>query len=162
MKGNCEWLAEQFETHRIHLRAVAYRMLGSRGDANDAVQETWLRVSRAGAGGIENLGGWLTTILSRVCLDMLHSQKSRREKPLDRGRTGASYARLLNRNVRHRKRIVTKGERYVSQTDRVFCASPRRGLRGSGKTNSHGQCVGQAQASGERIAGDDRSRERRP
>ena len=82
MKGNCEWLAEQFETHRIHLRAVAYRMLGSHGDANDPVQETWLRVSRAGTGGVENLGGWLTTILSRVCLDMLRSQKSRREKPL--------------------------------------------------------------------------------
>ena len=83
MEGNCEWLAEQFKTHRIYLCAVAYRMLGSRGDANDAVQEIWLRVSRAGTGGIENLGGWLTTILSRVCLDMLRSQKSRREKLLD-------------------------------------------------------------------------------
>src|SRR5262245_53999228 len=88
MKGNCEWLAEQFETHRIHLRAVAYRMLGSHGDANDAAQETWLRVSRAGTSGVENLGGWLTTILSRVCLDMLRSQKSRREKPLDAGQPG--------------------------------------------------------------------------
>src|SRR5215510_7363700 len=88
MEGNCEWLAEQFETHRIHLRAVAYRMLGSHGDANDAVQETWLRVSRAGTSGVENLGGWLTTILSRVCLDMLRSQKSRREKPLDAGQPG--------------------------------------------------------------------------
>src|SRR5262245_38217896 len=88
MKGNCEWLAEQFETHRIHLRAVAYRMLGSHGDANDAVQETWLRVSRAGTSGVENVGGWLTTILSRVCLDMLRSQKSRREKPLDAGQPG--------------------------------------------------------------------------
>ena len=88
MKGNCEWLAEQFETHRIHLRAVAYRMLGSHGDANDAVQETWLRVSRAGTSGVENLGGWLTTILSRVCLDMLRSQKSRRGKPLDAGQPG--------------------------------------------------------------------------
>src|SRR5262249_11608317 len=88
MKGNCEWLAEQFETHRIHLRAVAYRMLGSHGDANDAVQETWLRVSRAGTSGVENLGGWPTTILTRVCLDMLRSQKSRREKPLDAGQPG--------------------------------------------------------------------------
>src|SRR5215475_12217416 len=88
MKGNCEWLAEQFETHRIHLRAVAYRMLGSHGDANDAVQETWLRVSRAGTSGVENLGGWLTTILTRVCLDMLRSQKSRPEKPLDAGQPG--------------------------------------------------------------------------
>src|SRR5262247_3896370 len=88
MKGNCEWLAEQFETHRIHLRAVAYRMLGSHGDANDAVQETWLRVSRAGTSSVENLGGWLTTILTRVCLDMLRSQKSRPEKPLDAGQPG--------------------------------------------------------------------------
>src|SRR5215510_3424042 len=88
MKGNCEWLAEQFETHRIHLRAVAYRMLGSHGDANDAVQETWLRVSRAGTSGVENPGGWLTTILTRVCLDMLRSQKSRPEKPLDAGQPG--------------------------------------------------------------------------
>src|SRR5262245_38994946 len=88
MKGNCEWLTEQFETHRIHLRAVAYRMLGSHGDANDAVQETWLRVSRAGTSSVENLGGWLTTILSRVCLDMLRSQKSRREKALDAGEPG--------------------------------------------------------------------------
>src|SRR5262245_12176003 len=89
MEGNCEWLGEQFETHRIHLRAVAYRMLGSHGDANDAVQETWLRVSRAGTAGVENLGGWLTTILSRVWLDMLRSQKSRpksRSMPANRAR----------------------------------------------------------------------------
>ncbi len=77
-----DWLAERFEAYRIHLRAVAYRMLGSLSDADDAVQEAWLRISRSGTSGVENLGGWLTTIVARVCLDMLRSRKSRREEPL--------------------------------------------------------------------------------
>src|SRR3989442_5527169 len=77
-----EWLAQRFEANRTHLRAVAYRMLGSRSDADDAVQEAWLRLSRADASGIENLGGWLTTVVARVCLDMLRSRESRREDPL--------------------------------------------------------------------------------
>lgn len=64
------WLAEQFEENRTHLRAVAYRMLGSRAEAEDAVQESWLRLNRSGASGIVNLGGWLTTVVARVCLDM--------------------------------------------------------------------------------------------
>ena len=83
-----ESLVEQFEGHRAHLRAVAYRMLGSASEADDAVQEAWLRLSRADAGGIDNLGGWLTTVVARVCLDMLRSRRSRREEPLDfaRGR----------------------------------------------------------------------------
>lgn len=76
------WLAERFEENRPHLRAVAYRMLGSLGEAEDAVQESWLRLSRADADGIDNLGGWLTTVVARVCLDMLRSRKSRREEPL--------------------------------------------------------------------------------
>src|SRR5712692_898696 len=78
-----DWLAEQFEANRTHLRAVAYRMLGSPSEADDAVQEAWLRLSRSGRGGVENLGGWLTTVVARVCLDMLRSRKSRREEPLD-------------------------------------------------------------------------------
>src|SRR6059036_1406548 len=82
-KDGAEWLAERFEAHRGHLQAVAYRMLGSANDAEDAVQEAWLRTSRAGAGGIENLGGWLTTVVARVCLDMLRSRKSRREEALE-------------------------------------------------------------------------------
>jgi RNA polymerase sigma factor (sigma-70 family) len=76
-------LAGQFEAHRAHLRAVAYRMLGSLSEADDAVQEAWLRLSRADASGVENLGGWLTTIVARLCLDMLRSRKSRREEPLE-------------------------------------------------------------------------------
>jgi RNA polymerase sigma factor (sigma-70 family) len=76
-------LAEQFEANRPHLRSVAYRMLGSVAEADDAVQEGWLRVSRSGAHGVENLGGWLTTIVGRVCLDMLRSRKARREDSLD-------------------------------------------------------------------------------
>jgi RNA polymerase sigma-70 factor (ECF subfamily) len=78
-----KWLAEQFEAHRSHLQRVAYRMLGSTGEADDAVQEAWLRLSRAEAAGIDNLGGWLTTVVARVCLDTLRSRKSRREEPLD-------------------------------------------------------------------------------
>src|SRR5688572_3369928 len=76
-------LAERFEENRSHLRAVAYRMLGSPSEADDAVQETWLRLSRAAASEVENLGGWLTTVVARLCLDMLRSRKSRREAPLD-------------------------------------------------------------------------------
>jgi RNA polymerase sigma-70 factor (ECF subfamily) len=80
-----KWLAGRFEAHRTHLRGVAYRMLGSASDADDAVQEAWLRLGRADARAIANLGGWLTTVVARVCLDMLRAQKSRREEPLDVG-----------------------------------------------------------------------------
>jgi RNA polymerase sigma-70 factor, ECF subfamily len=78
-----QWLAEQFEDNRGRLRAVAYRMTGSLSEAEDAVQEAWLRLSRTGAQEIDNLGGWLTTVVARVCLDMLRSRKSRREESLD-------------------------------------------------------------------------------
>src|SRR5262245_11299418 len=74
-----EWLADRFEEHRPHLRAVAYRMLGSLMEADDAVQDAWLRLSRSGASKVENLGGWLTTIVARVCLNMLRSRNVRRE-----------------------------------------------------------------------------------
>jgi RNA polymerase sigma factor (sigma-70 family) len=76
-----EWLAERFEEHRSHLRAVAYRMLGSLVEADDAVQEAWLRLSRSDASQIENLGGWLTTIVARVCLNLLRERRSRSEEP---------------------------------------------------------------------------------
>jgi RNA polymerase sigma factor (sigma-70 family) len=81
MNGH-DWLAERFEAHRAHLRAVAYRMLGSLSEADDAVQEAWLRLSRSEVSGIENLGGWLTTVVARVCLNQLRSRNSRREQPL--------------------------------------------------------------------------------
>ena len=77
-----DWLAEGFEMNRARLRAVAYRMLGSLTEADDAVQEAWLRVSRSGTSGVNNLGSWLTTVVARVCLDMLRSRTSRREEPL--------------------------------------------------------------------------------
>jgi RNA polymerase sigma factor (sigma-70 family) len=76
-----DWLAGRFEENRDRLRGVAYRMLGSAAEADDAVQETWLRVSRAGAGEVGNLAGWLTTITARVCLTMLQARRSRREEP---------------------------------------------------------------------------------
>ena len=82
MDEHDDWLAERFEEHRTHLRAVAYRMLGSINEADDAVQETWLRLSRSDTNGVENLGGWLTTVVGRVCLDMLRSRRSSREVPL--------------------------------------------------------------------------------
>lgn len=77
-----DWLAKNFEETRGHLKAVAYRMLGSTGEAEDAVQETWIRLNRSESEKIENLGGWLTTVVARVCLDMLRSRKSRGEAPL--------------------------------------------------------------------------------
>ncbi len=77
-----DWLAARFEAHRPHLRAVAYRMLGSLAEADDAVQDTWLRLSRSGTTDVDNLGGWLTTIVARVCLNMLRSRNHRREEPL--------------------------------------------------------------------------------
>ena len=78
-----DWLVDRFEEHRTHLRAVAYRMLGSLSEADDAVQEAWLRLSRADTSEVENLGGWLTTVVARVCLNMLRSRRTRREESLD-------------------------------------------------------------------------------
>lgn len=78
-----EWLAERFEENRGHLQGVAYRLLGSLSEAEDAVQEGWLRLSRSGGEGVENLRGWLTTVVARVCLDMLRSRKSRAEESLE-------------------------------------------------------------------------------
>src|ERR671927_925409 len=78
-----EWLAQRFEEQRPHLRAVGYRMLGSLSEADDAVQEAWLRVSRADTDEVENLRGWLTTVVARVALNMLRSRKTRRQQPLD-------------------------------------------------------------------------------
>jgi RNA polymerase sigma-70 factor (ECF subfamily) len=77
-----QWLAKRFHENRGRLQAVAYRMLGSASEAEDAVQETWLKLSRSDTGEVENFGGWLTTIVARVCLDMLRSRTSRREEPL--------------------------------------------------------------------------------
>jgi RNA polymerase sigma factor (sigma-70 family) len=77
-----EWLSEEFEDHRGHLRAVAYRMLGSLHEADDAVQEAWLQLSRADAARVDNLGGWLTTVVARVCLNMLRTRHRRHEEPL--------------------------------------------------------------------------------
>src|ERR671939_2192583 len=81
--GSMDWQTEQFEQNRSHLRAVAYRMLGSAAEADDAVQEAWFRLSRTDAGRVDNLGGWLTTVVGRVGLDMLRSRKSRAEEPLE-------------------------------------------------------------------------------
>ena len=78
-----EWLAQRFESHRTHLRAVAYRMLGSLAEADDAVQEAWIRLSRTDTSDVDNLRAWLTTVVGRVCLNLLRSRRTRREAPLD-------------------------------------------------------------------------------
>ncbi|MFF9583038.1 sigma-70 family RNA polymerase sigma factor [Streptomyces achromogenes] len=83
MTTDNDFLAERFEAYRGHLRAVAYRMLGSTAEAEDAVQEAWVRLSRSGNGEVTNLGGWLTTVVGRVCLDMLRSRRTRGEEPLE-------------------------------------------------------------------------------
>jgi RNA polymerase sigma factor (sigma-70 family) len=103
-----DWLAERFEANRTHLRAVAYRMLGSLSDADDAVQEAWLRVTRADTSAVENLGGWLTTVVARVCLNVLRSRRSRREESLD--------ARLPDP-------IVSRGNGVDPQDDAVLADS---------------------------------------
>jgi RNA polymerase sigma-70 factor (ECF subfamily) len=84
------WLAARFEENRAHLRAVAYRMLGTASEADDAVQETWLRLSRSDSGGVENLGGWLTTAIAHVCLDVLRARKTRRNAELSAKEEGIS------------------------------------------------------------------------
>lgn len=89
-----DWLAKQFDKNRVHLRAVAYRMLGSASEAEDAIQDTWLKLSRADTQEVRNLGGWLTTVVARVCLDMLRTRRSRREEPLASTTHMPSNARL--------------------------------------------------------------------
>jgi RNA polymerase sigma factor (sigma-70 family) len=101
-----EWLAQRFEEHRSRLRAVAYRMLGSLPEADDAVQEAWVRVSRAGIAGVENLAGWLTTIVARICLNTLRSRNIRREDPLE--------GRLPD--------PIVRGEREVAPEDEALLA----------------------------------------
>ena len=89
-----DWLANRFEEHRPRLRALAYRMLGSPSEADDAVQEAWLCLDRSDSGGVENLGGWLTTVVGRVCLNMLRSRGSRRERFLEEPWGETSDARM--------------------------------------------------------------------
>ena len=93
-----EWLVEGFEKNRPRLRAVAYRMLGSLAEADDAVQETWLRLRRSDASGVDNLGAWLTTIVARVCLNVLRSRNTRREAPM--GMNVPAHGRLTPRATR--------------------------------------------------------------
>ncbi len=115
-----ELLSEKFEANRGHLRKVAYRMLGSATEADDAVQEAWLRLSRAGASDVENLRGWLTTVVARVCLDMLRSRKSRREEQSRSARARAG------RGTRRRTRARTPAGRLRSASRCSSCSKPLR------------------------------------
>src|ERR671934_3041343 len=103
-----EWLARQFEEHRPHLRAVAYRMLGSLSEADDAVQEVWLRLSRSDTSEVENLKGWLTTVVARVCLDMLRSRKARPEESVG--------AQLPEPTVSHEAAIDPENEALLADS----------------------------------------------
>jgi RNA polymerase sigma-70 factor (ECF subfamily) len=96
-----DWLGQQFEENRNHLRAVAYRMLGSESEAEDAVQEGWLRLNRVDTADVENLGGWLTTVVARVCLDMLRARKARREHPLDTDLSGPMQSHAEGTDPEH-------------------------------------------------------------
>jgi RNA polymerase sigma-70 factor (ECF subfamily) len=96
-----DWLVDHFEAKRPHLQAVAYRMLGSRSEADDAVQEAWLRCSRAGTTGVENVGGWLTTIVARVCLDLLRARTARREESLDAQRPDSFVSGVTEHDPEH-------------------------------------------------------------
>jgi len=94
-----DFLAEKFEENRGHLKAVAYRMLGSAGEADDAVQEAWLRLSRSDANAIDNLGGWLTTVVARVCLDMLRSRTARREESLSASAPDSAPPSVVSKKI---------------------------------------------------------------
>ena len=106
-------LAEQFEAHRSHLRAVAYRMLGSLSEADDAVQESWLRLGRSDTSGVANLGGWLTTVVARVCLDLLRARTSRHEEPL-----GAYIPESIASRAGHR--VALRPDDLVADDPAVF------------------------------------------
>src|SRR5688500_1829252 len=105
--ATAEWLADRFEEHRTHLLTMAYRMLGSASEAEDAVQETWIRLRRTDVSAVENLRAWLTTVVARVCLDMLRARTSRREDPLD---------------VRLPDPIITRGE-WEPESDALLADS---------------------------------------
>ena len=121
--ADSEWLAAAFEEHRDHLRAVAYRLLGSAPDADDAVQDTWLRLTGADTSEVENLGGWLTTVVARVSLNMLRSRRHRLVfVPLDRATVGPSYVKVAygKKQVKDAPSIDTDGELPATDEEAVF------------------------------------------
>ena len=144
-----DWLAERFEEQRGHLFQVAYRMLGSLTEADDAVQDAWLRASRAGADGVENLGGWLTTIVARVCLNVLRARRTRPEEPLDVSvpdpvvsvERDPEHAGVLQREALAARRLEVRAEQITAHgllrvvvatvlAGYAFAGRPGDGLRG--------------------------------
>src|SRR5918995_1065123 len=123
-------LANRFEEHRPRLRAVAYRMLGSPSEAEDAVQEAWLRLDRSDSGGVENLGGWLTTVVGRVCLNMLRSRGSRRERFLEEPWGETSDARMpdpiVGRSPAASRQLASRARRRVRGEATLPAADPAR------------------------------------
>src|ERR671912_9194 len=108
-----EFLAQRFEEHRTHLRAVAYRMLGSSSEADDAAQEAWLRLERSETSGIENLGSWMTTVVARVCLDMLRSRKARHEGPLGESSGVHMPDPIVSRSSTTARQLASRARRRV-------------------------------------------------
>src|SRR5215207_2037921 len=129
-----ELLANRFEEHRQRMRAVAYRMLGSLSEAEDAVQEAWLRLDRSGSGGIENLGGWLTTVVGRVCLNMLRSRGSRREQFLGEPLGETSGARIPDPIVDREEGIDPE---HQAALGRPFLDLRPRGALPEGEVHHH-------------------------
>ena len=129
-----DWLASRFEEHRPRLRAVAYRMLGSPSEADDAVQEAWLRLDRSSSGGIENLGGWLTTVVGRVCLNMLRSRGSRREQFLGEPLGETSGARMPDPIVDREEGIDPE---HQAALGRPFLDLRPRGALPEGEVHHH-------------------------
>src|SRR5215813_11476279 len=111
-------LAEQFDAQRARLRVVAYRMLGSPSEADDAVQEAWLRLSGSDAGAIRNLGGWLTTVVARVCLDTLRSRKSRREEAMGGSEPVLFVSRRLDRDLHSAPTLLARGPPPIIRVQR--------------------------------------------
>ena len=140
-----DWLAERFEANRSHLRGVAYRMLGSVTEADDAVQEAWIRLSRTDASQVDNLRAWLTTVVGRVCLNMLRSRRTRRESPLDthvpdpilspedgtRSRAGSLAGRFGRARLARRPRLPDAGRTSRIRAARRLCGAVRRRSRRS-------------------------------
>ena len=120
-----EWLADRFEENRGHLRAVAYRMLGTLNEADDAVQEAWVRLSRTDTSDVANLTGWLTTVVARVCLDMLRARKSRRESRMNYLNTWTRPSAALAQPIHVHARLYT---RRALGGDRHYRHPARRGL----------------------------------
>jgi len=145
-----EWLAEGFEQNRTRLRAVAYRMLGSLAEADGAVQEAWLRLSRSDASGVDNLGAWLTTIVARVCLNMLRSRKARHEEPMGVHVPDPVISRAGGASPEDEALLADSVVRWWSGASAAFHGAPRSGSHRQADAHDRGSLRTEAAGPGER------------